>query len=108
MTDNAAAPPLPEACTTMAEVRAGVDALDRRLVTLIAERLRYMEAAARIKPDRGAVRDDDRKAEVIARARATAAALGCPPDLVGRLYDVLVEESIAYEFGKFDQRARGA
>ena len=38
----------PEACQTMAEVRVGVDALDRALVTLIAERQRYMDAAARI------------------------------------------------------------
>ena len=38
----------PEACSTMAEVRQGVDALDRALVVLMAERQRYMDAAARI------------------------------------------------------------
>ena len=57
----------PESCTTMAEVRAGIDALDRQLVTLIAERLRYIAAAARIKPDRGRVRDEWRKADVLAK-----------------------------------------
>ena len=34
----------------MAEVRQGVDALDRLLVALLAERQGYMDAAARIKP----------------------------------------------------------
>ena len=47
----------PEDCKTMADVRAGVDALDRQIVTLIGERFRFMDAAARIKPERTDVRD---------------------------------------------------
>ena len=42
----------PEDCLTMAEVRHGVDALDRALVALLAERQRYMHAAARRHHDR--------------------------------------------------------
>ena len=38
----------PEQCSSMAEVRAGVDALDQELVALLAERFRFMNAAARI------------------------------------------------------------
>jgi hypothetical protein len=34
-------------CTTMAEVRAGVDATDRELVILLARRFAFMTAAAR-------------------------------------------------------------
>ena len=45
----------PEDCSTMAEVRAGVDALDGDLVRLLARRFAYMRAAARIKPTRDAV-----------------------------------------------------
>ena len=52
--------PAPADCMTMAEVRVGVDALDRLLVAVLAERQRYMDAAARIKPDRAAVRDETR------------------------------------------------
>ncbi|MFZ5794889.1 MAG: chorismate mutase, partial [Pseudomonadota bacterium] len=44
-------------CTNMAEVRAGVDHVDRALIALLAQRFAYMDAAARIKPERGAVRD---------------------------------------------------
>ncbi|MET0269897.1 MAG: chorismate mutase [Sphingomonas sp.] len=96
----------PARCTTMAEVRAGVDALDRRLVALLGERFRYMAAAARIKPERGHVRDEPRKAEVIANARAAAMEAGAPPELIGALWETLVEGSIAYELDRFD--ARGA
>eukprot|EP01037_Dinobryon_pediforme_P032470 gene32470-37425_t len=45
-------------CTTMIEVRAGVDQVDRELVALLARRFAYMDAAARIKPARTAVRDE--------------------------------------------------
>lgn len=96
----------PEACHSMAEVRAGVDAVDRALVALLATRFGYMDAAARIKPDRAAVRDERRKAEVIANARADAAARGLPADAVAEIWDRLVEASIAYEFEAFD-RTRG-
>ena len=67
-------------CTTMAEVRAGVDAVDRELVALLARRFGYMDAAARIKPTRSAVRDEARKAQVIANARREAAAIAVVMD----------------------------
>ena len=36
--------PLPADCETMLDVRKGVDALDRALVLMLAERQRYMDA----------------------------------------------------------------
>ena len=92
----------PADCRTMAEVRHGVDRLDERIVALLAERFRYMDAAARIKPDREAVRDERRKAEVIAKARATAVREDAPAERVALLYDALIESSIAYEFDRYD------
>jgi isochorismate pyruvate lyase len=93
----------PEDCGTMPEVRAGVDALDREIVALLAVRFRFMTAAARIKQDRGTVRDEARKAAVIANAKAEAGKLGVPPELVGDLWERLVEGSIAFEFDRWDQ-----
>ncbi|WP_010161825.1 chorismate mutase [Sphingomonas sp. PAMC 26617] len=91
-------------CTTMTEVRAGVDALDRDLVALLARRFAYMDAAARIKPARTAVRDEARKTQVIANACAEARAAGVPEDVVADLWERLVEASIAYELAAFDRR----
>lgn len=96
----------PEDCTTMAEVRAGVDALDAELVALLGRRFCFMDAAARIKPERGEVRDEARKATVIANARAAAAHAGVPEALIGELWERLVEASIAHELRAFDDRAR--
>lgn len=94
--------PMPENCTTMAEVRAGIDALDRKIVDLLAVRFGYMRAAARIKPERGQVRDEARKAQVIAQARAAAEVHGLPGEVIASLWDDLVEASIAYELEHWD------
>ena len=93
----------PEDCATMLEVRAGVDDTDRQIVALLARRFGYMDAAARIKPDRAAVRDERRKAEVIEKVRAGAKEHGLDPGLAATLYDQLIEASIAYEFDEFDR-----
>lgn len=95
---------LPEDCQTMAQVRAGVDETDRQLASLIGTRFRFMDAAARIKPERGAVRDEWRKAQVIDNAAANAAANGWPSETARALWETLVEASIAYEFDRFDER----
>jgi isochorismate pyruvate lyase len=96
----------PADCRTMADVRHAIDQLDQQIVTLLAERFRYMEAAARIKQDRGAVRDEPRKAEVIGNAGRVAAGEGGPVTRIQELYERLVESSIGYELEQFD-RGRG-
>ena len=96
----------PDQCTSMTEVRAGVDDVDRQIVALIARRFGYMDAAARIKPDRTAVRDEWRKADVKAKVDASADRAGVDRELMSRLYEDLIETSIAYELDVFD-RTRG-
>ena len=93
----------PDQCQTMAEVRAGVDDVDRALLVLLARRFGYMDAAARIKQTRDAVRDEARKAQVIANVRAEAVVQGLPEALLAQLWDLLVEGSIAYELDRWDQ-----
>ena len=98
--------PDPEACMTMVDVRCGVDAVDRQLVTLLARRFGYMDAAARIKPERALVRDEPRKAEVIANAIAVAGKAGIPSPAIAAIWETLVEASIAYEEAVFDTLPR--
>ena len=93
----------PADCTTMIEVRAGVDDVDRQVVALLRRRFGYMNAAARIKPDRSAVRDEWRKADVLAKVDAAAAEGDIDRLLVARLYEDLIETSIAHELEVFDR-----
>ena len=93
----------PEACETMIDVRAGVDQVDRELVALLVRRFGYMDAAARIKADRAAVRDEARKAEVLDNVVREAEAAGLEPARLRAIWDELVEQSIAYETARWDR-----
>ncbi len=93
----------PAACTTMAEVRQGGDALDRALVALLAERQRYMDAAARIKPNRDAVHDQDRIEDVVAKVLVSAEAHHLSPDIAEPVWRLLIDRCIAHEFSTYDR-----
>lgn len=93
----------PQQCKTMSEVREGVDAVDLALVALLQRRFGYMDAAASIKSDRNAVRDEWRKADVHAKVRAEAIRLGLPADRLEAVWEELMEQSIAHELDRFDQ-----
>ena len=87
----------------MVEVRQGVDATDRELMALLERRFGYMRAAARIKSGRDDVRDEVRKAEVIANAAKDAQERGLPAEKLAQIWDELVETSIAYELTEWDE-----
>ena len=93
----------PADCTTMAEVRVGVDALDRLLVGVLAERQRYMDAAARIKQDREAVRDNARIEDVVTKVKAAARDAGLSEEIAEPVWRLLIERCIAHEFGVWDR-----
>ena len=98
---------LPDDCTDMRDVRRGVDATDRELMDLLERRFGYMRAAAQIKSDRHAVRDEARKAEVVGNARSDAIRRNLPADPLTRLWGDLVETSIAYELVEWDRLREG-
>ena len=96
----------PQDCTTMGEVRIGVDAIDRALVALLAERQGYMDAAARIKTDRNVVRDTARIEQVVANVLGHAAKAGLDPAIAEPVWRLLIERSIAHELKAWDHRHR--
>lgn len=104
--DDPAAPgprTAPADCTTMTQVREGVDALDRALVALLAQRQGYMDAAARIKPDRGVVRDEARIEQVVANVKAAARKAGLSEAIAEPVWRLLIDRCIAYEFDAWDR-----
>ena len=90
-------------CTTMTEVRAGVDSIDRKLVALIARRQAYMEAAARIKEDRDAVYDSVRIEDVVTKVKAEAVKQGLSVEIAEPVWREMIKQSIAYEFKVWDK-----
>jgi isochorismate pyruvate lyase len=104
-TPKAAGPfaaPDPDVCETMKDVRQGVDEIDRMLVALIARRQSYMDAAARIKPDRNVVRDEVRINQVLENVKAEATRMGLSWGIAEPVWRELMERCIAYEFDVWD------
>ncbi len=91
----------------MTEVRQGVDALDRALVALMAERQRYMDAAARIKPSRDVVHDDARIEDVVTKVLIAAKTSGLSPDIAEPVWRTLIDRCIAHEFSVWDKTREG-
>jgi isochorismate pyruvate lyase len=88
-------------CESMAEVRAEIDALDRQIVALLADRLHYIDEAARLKQNRDQVRDEARIADVLEKVEAEAQRLGTDATVIVRAYRALVESSIEHELVRF-------
>lgn len=88
----------PDAAASMAELRLMIDALDQRLLDLLAERKRCIDRAIALKQAEGLpARIDARVREVQARVRAGAAARDLDPGLAAAVWEVLIEWSIARE-----------
>ena len=94
----------PENCASMAELRAAIDALDQKLVTLLAQRQLYIERAAILKPDRGAVHDDVRIEDVIAKVLVAAKQAGLSTAIAEPVWRTLIEQSIHHELEAFDKK----
>jgi isochorismate pyruvate lyase len=93
--------------TTMSALRAQIDALDRDLVALLARRAAMIDRAVVLKPGEGLpARIASRVEEVVAKVRAEAAGRGLDPDLVDRVWRMLIEWSIAREEAVLGPSAR--
>ena len=80
----------PAQCTSLADVRREIDRLDQGIVRLLAERGRYVLAAAQFKRNEAEVRAPDRVEQVVANVLRLAAAEGAMPDVVERGYRALI------------------
>lgn len=90
----------------MAEVRAEIDRLDEALVRLIAERQRYIEAAARIKDREDEVRLQWRIDDVLHKVKAAAAREGLEWSIAEPVWREMMDRCIAHE-GVVWRRLRG-
>lgn len=81
------------------EVRAAIDALDDRIIELLAERQQYVKHAAALKRGEGAdaVRAPSRVEDVIAAVRSRAAAAGLAPEVAEATYRAMIDAFIELE-----------
>jgi isochorismate pyruvate lyase len=87
----------PEHCSGLDEIRAGMDALDRQMIALIAERVEYVRAAAKFKTSSANVAAPDRVAAVLKTRREWAEAAGLDGDVIEGMYTELVRYCVGEE-----------
>ncbi len=90
-----------EHCNTMADVRQHIDALDERIVALMAERSGYVAQAARIKQSADQAHDQPRIDFIVDRVTAMARQQGAPEAVIEAAYRAMIDAFIEFERGEF-------
>lgn len=93
----------PESCQSMEDVRLGIDTLDRELVAMLAVRQRYIEAAGRIKPNKGEVRLPWRIEDVVTKVLSEAERQGLSKRIAEPVWRTLIDRCIDHEHEIWDK-----
>ena len=96
----------PAECNTKDDVRAEIDRIDQALLSLFAERHRYVTRVAHIKTDPHEAKDPARIEDVIVKQRRRAAELELDEDQAELIWRTLIDWNINYEKGIIVARKR--
>lgn len=101
-----AAAKLPAECESKEDVRAEIDRIDQGLLTLLAERHRYVTRMAEIKTDPHEAYDPKRIEAIIAKVRTRSGDLELDEDQAELLWRTLIDWNVNYEKGIIAARRR--
>jgi isochorismate pyruvate lyase len=89
----------PADCHSKEDVRAELDRIDQLLLTLFAERHRYVTRMAEIKTDPHEALDPVRIATILEKQRNRAEELGLDEDQAELIWRTLIDWNVNYEKG---------
>ena len=88
----------PHECTCIEEVRNGIDNIDKDIINMLAKRFAYVREVVKYKEQTAAgIEASDRRAQVIATRSRWAGEAGLDPDVIGGIYNTLIEYFIREE-----------
>lgn len=90
-----------ETCSSLDEVRLYIDQLDDQIVELIAARNAYVKQAALFKDSIEEIKGKERMETVMDRVRTHAMELGVSPNLLTKLYTIMIDEMVEAEISEF-------
>ncbi|HET7269635.1 MAG TPA: isochorismate lyase [Rubrobacter sp.] len=93
----------PEDCESIEDVRLGIDALDREIITLLGRRARYVETAARFKTSESSVRAPERQRTMLETRRRWAEEEGLSPEVIDEVYRTLIFHFIDRELNRWQK-----
>lgn len=85
------------ACENMEEIREEIDQLDKQVISLIGQRFKYVQAAAKFKKDETSVKAPERFKSMLEKRREWAIKEGLSPDAVEKMFRDLVNYFISEE-----------
>ncbi|WP_299426232.1 chorismate mutase [uncultured Meiothermus sp.] len=83
--------------SSLEEIRLQVNAIDARIVVLLAQRARLAKDAARFKQSRAQIEAKDRQEQIIQHVRYLAEHQGLSPNIAERIYRTILAETVALE-----------
>jgi isochorismate pyruvate lyase len=93
----------PEKCQSLEEIREGMDAIDRQIISLLAGRVAYVRAAAKFKTSAALVAAPDRVQKVLDTRREWAEQAGLDGEVIRGLYRDIVTYCVGEEKKQWEQ-----
>lgn len=88
-------------CQSLEEVRNHIDQLDDQIVELIAARNGYVKQAANFKHSLEEIKANERMEAVMDRVRSRAMEFGVSPNLLTKLYTIMIDAMVEAEISEF-------
>jgi len=85
-------------CSSLAEVRAGIDEVDAELLKLLSRRAAYVREATRFKATHDSVDVPARDQQVIDGAEANATAVHLPKTIAKAVFTAIINSSVPFEY----------
>ena len=96
----------PSECQSIKEIRDAIDKLDEQIISLFAERNRYVEEIVRFKTDKKGIIAPERKNRVINNAGELAQQKGLNGELFKEIYTLLIQKNIEHELEILESRKK--
>jgi isochorismate pyruvate lyase len=96
----------PQDCDSLEEVRSEIDKIDAHIISLFAERHKYVEAIVRFKHDKDAIIAQERKNQVIQDRKTWAKEKGLNADTFEKIYILLIESNIKHEMNLLETKTK--
>jgi isochorismate pyruvate lyase len=94
----------PKDCTNIDEIREGIDCIDKQIVSLLGERLQYIQAIVQFKRDEEDVLAHKRYKEVLKARREWALNSGLDPEVIENMYKTLMQYFIEVQKKALQQK----
>lgn len=94
----------PAECTSIEEVRAEIDRLDRQIIQALGERFQYVKTIVRFKQSEAEIEAPERRETVLRQRRQWAEEVGFPPDAVEEMYHNLITHFVRAELRDWEEQ----